>query len=341
MVSTPVGTVMMWAGGSDSSTILNLAYAGWALCDGASYSNDTQFHDLYEVIGESYGGGNGMFCVPSYKGLFLRGTSYTSERDPDAESRGAPRPDQSNRGNTGNAVGSVQPYSMQSHTHTYKYHNSYTKSTHTAGNHCLSGSTTTNMGNSGSLETRPVNQYVNFIIKATTSADTILPGSVLPFAGNEAEANALANAEGWLLCNGKKLATSDYPSLLQVISSYYGSETGYYYLPDYRGRFLRGVQGSAIPGLPVDDPDAANRTAPQPSLSHKGNASNLVGSVQATAYSAHAHSYTYNNDYWSTAGTLIGSTQQANDKEGATSDSTGGKESRPININTNFIIKCK
>ena len=101
--STPVGTVLMYAGSTDGKSVYNLTAAGWGLCDGSTYEN-TQFPDLFAVLGESYGGTAGYFAVPSYKGMFLRGVSEQSNNDPDADARTAPRPDLTNQGNTSDNV---------------------------------------------------------------------------------------------------------------------------------------------------------------------------------------------------------------------------------------------
>ena len=44
---------------------------GWLLCDGASYST-TDYPELFAVIGYTFGGSEGNFNVPNYKGKFLQ-----------------------------------------------------------------------------------------------------------------------------------------------------------------------------------------------------------------------------------------------------------------------------
>ena len=53
--TTPVGTVLMYAGRTDGAGVLNLITAGWILCGGSVYPN-SQFPDLFTVLGNSYGG---------------------------------------------------------------------------------------------------------------------------------------------------------------------------------------------------------------------------------------------------------------------------------------------
>ena len=72
-----------------------------------------------------------------------------------------------------------------------------------------------------------------------------------------------------------------------------------------------------------------------------GNTGNLVGSLEATSYAAHSHNYTYNNDYWNCAATAIGDHAETNAGVTWTTAANGSlTESRPININVNYLIKA-
>lgn len=75
---------------------------------------------------------------------------------------------------------------------------------------------------------------------------------------------------GWLPCDGREVAIAKYPFLFRSIGHIYGkgSSDGFFLLPDYRGRFLRGVSSGAressssscVPGE-LRDPDADEREA--------------------------------------------------------------------------------
>lgn len=134
---------------------------------------------------------------------------------------------------------------------------------------------------------------------------------------------------GWLLCDGTAVSRSTYSALFAKISTYHGSGDGSttFNLPNYQGRFLRMVDGSA--GV---DPDKASRTA----MASGGNTGNNVGSVQADAFEAHTHTWNLK----------AGSTTSGVPTDGGTSgsftittSSTGGNETRPENAYTYFIIK--
>jgi hypothetical protein len=151
---------------------------------------------LFAVIGTSSGHGNGSttFNLPDLRGRFLRGVDGATGRDPDSASRTAP----ATGGNSGSQVGSVQNQSMIGHTHqagvlraaVYLVPgglHTLEVSTGFTGNKSLgtgsggtggggsvpasaavlgtSGNLSSNDPTPGAMETRPVNVYVNYIIK--------------------------------------------------------------------------------------------------------------------------------------------------------------------------------
>jgi microcystin-dependent protein len=132
---------------------------GWLMCDGTSYPQST-YPDLFVAIGIAYGTVDGThFNVPDFRGQFLRGVANGSTNDPDRAARTA----MNTGGNTGNNVGSVQANTFKSHTHTFY--------TGMAGGGTLIPNSGGSMGveyatsATGELETRPINAYVNYIIK--------------------------------------------------------------------------------------------------------------------------------------------------------------------------------
>lgn len=96
------------------------APTGWLICDGTPVSRTTYVH-LYGFIGNAYGSGDGSttFNLPDCRGVFLRGVSGATGRDPNASSRTA----SGSGGNTGNNVGSLQDSDFSSHTHIQNVHN--------------------------------------------------------------------------------------------------------------------------------------------------------------------------------------------------------------------------
>jgi len=156
----PVGTIQAYAG--------DTAPAGWLLCNGTSYPTTT-YPNLSAVVGVRFGGTVGAsFNVPDFRGRFLRGRDGggTASRDPDRGSRTAMNPG----GATGDNVGSVQADQFKSHTHSWLFGDeqddsgtggSHREFTRTPGPVPLPNP----IGATGGNETRPLNAYVNYIIK--------------------------------------------------------------------------------------------------------------------------------------------------------------------------------
>lgn len=92
-------------------------------------------------------------------------------------------------------------------------------------------------------------------------------GSVIAMAGS--------CPGGYLEADGTSLSRTAYPELFSAISTNHGFvDSNTFRLPDYRGRFLRGVDGNA-----GNDVDKASRTA----MNLNGVAGNTVGSLQGDA----------------------------------------------------------
>ena len=170
-------------------------------------------------------------------------------------------------------------------------------------------------------------------------------GTVIAFAG-------VTPPTGWLLCNGSTISRAAYPALFTALSSgtLHGTGDGSttFHLPDYSGRFLRGVaNGSA------NDPDRAARTHPVTSAV----VGDVVGSVQIDAFQGHAHGSAESAHLsassvaspksvmlW-TANTYSNTTLLTNaEKDDLQSSGFGtpsqSSESRPKNANVNYIIKA-
>ncbi|KYG65267.1 hypothetical protein AZI87_11980 [Bdellovibrio bacteriovorus] len=148
-------------------------------------------------------------------------------------------------------------------------------------------------------------------------------GTILPFAG-------INIPDGFMLCDGRALSRAAYAGLFQAIGTAHGApDVNQFNIPDYRGRFLRGVDFTA--GL---DPDKATRTAMKPG----GATGNALGSVQGDQIRAHNHTYQFNQ-------TAVGSRTEpalqtsGNGGNSQTTNNTGGNETRPVNAYVNFIIK--
>lgn len=164
------------------------------------------------------------------------------------------------------------------------------------------------------------------------SATSAFPiGGITAFAGTSAPA-------GYLICDGSAVSRSTYASLFAVIGTAFGAGDGSttFNLPDLRGRFLRGVDGSA--GV---DPDKTTRTA----MASGGNTGNNVGSIQLDAFQGHAHQVSGNgsasNGYNSASSGSAGNLQNTISiiSNGTNGTPRVSNETRPQNAYVNYIIK--
>ena len=191
------------------------------------------------------------------------------------------------------------------------------------------------VGQGGELIPRQRLHAVPWAIYATNAANANLldgqdadvlvpPGTVVAYAGDTAP-------PGWLLCDGSVVSRTQYSALFAAIGTAHGSGDGAttFNLPDYRGRFLRGVDGGA-----GRDPDNSLRTAMNPG----GNITNTVGSVQGDEFKAHTHTYALRNSWHQREIRNEYEYFWANERT-ANTGSTGGSETRPVNAYVNWIIK--
>jgi len=161
-------------------------------------------------------------------------------------------------------------------------------------------------------------------------------GTILIYAGETLP-------EGYLWCDGQSYATNLYPDLYTAIGSTWGTAgAGVFNVPDLRGVFLRGVNGSRTGDYA--DVDVNTRLA-----NANGN-KNAVGSLQDDAFQGHRHAPLGNTgSFWG----ALGNTSNGADAGSGASDNTTGSpspdgvngsprttsETRPQNVYVNYIIK--
>jgi microcystin-dependent protein len=155
-------------------------------------------------------------------------------------------------------------------------------------------------------------------------------GTIMAYGGDTGNPAVVAQLgkQGWLPCNGAAVSRQDYADLFAAIGTAFGADAQTFRVPDLRGRFLRGTdQGQKR------DPDAEGRRADAAG----GNSGDRVGSVQEDEFKRHTHGYEKfpgreapniaGGSYWVSAQ--------------AQTSPAGGNETRPKNVNVNWIIKAK
>jgi microcystin-dependent protein len=180
----PIGTITAY------SAVLNqgdLQAQGWLYCNGNTVPRVT-YADLYAVIGNNYGSGDGSstFNLPDLRGYILRGANNgkTPPSDPNAATRVASLPG----GSTGDKVGSAQAFatgapskgfttnSTGDHTHSVPNLPNDNSSSAVAGSYQsiwndgspdtdAAGDHSHTVTSGGDLETVPINAYTYYIIK--------------------------------------------------------------------------------------------------------------------------------------------------------------------------------
>jgi microcystin-dependent protein len=168
-------------------------------------------------------------------------------------------------------------------------------------------------------------------------------GVVFPFAGTTAP-------YGYLICDGSAISRSDYPALFVSLGSGtlhgVGDGSTTFNLPDYRGKFMRGLDGTA-----GNDPDKATRTHPVTGAV----VGDVVGSEQSDAH----QNITGDIDAVWRVGDTGGGTGAIRKKNTGASTAGAGPntscgfsfnaslspgqrtstETRPKNANVNYIVK--
>lgn len=168
----PIGAVLAFGGSSLDKEV-------WLPCDGEQYDNRL-YPDLFAFIGHTYGGAGNTFKVPDYRGVFLRGVSGKSGNDPDAQSRRRVNDqDQRDADKELQVDGEFQVGTVQQPA--TKIPESHFKGTPTNlptqttgalgqtlhnGAYALDNIERKTCTSGGDKETRPVNVYVNYFIKA-------------------------------------------------------------------------------------------------------------------------------------------------------------------------------
>ena len=87
--------------------------------------------------------------------------------------------------------------------------------------------------------------------------------------------------DGYLICDGSEKSRTTYNELYGIIGTIYGTGTGTFKLPDYRGRFLRAFDSTAN-----RDPDRLLR-----GNRGDGLTGNNIGTTQESAFEQHSHYY--------------------------------------------------
>ena len=349
---TPCGGIIGYAG------TLSSALQNWLKCDGAAYGTSL-YPNLQSTILYNFGGdGKSVLNVPDLRGNFLRGTSHLTQRDPNASGRH----ELNTGGNAGDNIGSAQFYATKTpaaliaaaagaHSHNIAkipnaYHNAARGASGPMAYNCMvwNGGTTESTSNGehthavlgGDKETRPENIYADFLI-ATDDIEQSAPpiGTVMSFGGDFTDPSVrdqLSDA-GWLPCDGSMLRiNSKYDALNKIIGTTFGEAVDKFAVPDLRGYFIRGALNIKLGAI-----SASTTGTP-------GNA--IITSTDGD----HTHSMPNVPTDTHTIDVVLG-VDLAENNTGKSPTSTNGDhthaieggdpESRPVNVNVDYIIRYR
>jgi microcystin-dependent protein len=333
----------------------------WLACDGSAHGVGL-FPNLNEMISYNYGGdGVSVFNVPDLRGNFLRGTSHSTGRDPDAGTRHA----LNTGGAVGDATGSAQGYATfcaglqianaGQHSHNIAllpqdYHNAALGASGPAAKNEMewTGDTTTSSSGGdhshsvigGDKETRPVNVYLDWLI-ASDKLDSAPPiGSVLPVGCDTSNVGNLVAliGMGWLPCDGSSLKIADpaYAALYEVVGTVYGGTPLNFFLPDLRGYFLAGASQERKAGAVIKQSTTGAAVVPITTStdgSHQHNIDNIPTDT-ASLNIVMGVEIAINNPN-------LSATSTSNPTDHTHVMNGGDRESRPINVNVDYVIRYR
>lgn len=359
---TLAATIIGFGGPAPAEIIL------WIRCDGAEYKTKI-LEKIFDITAYSFGEpGKGLFNVPDLRGYFLRATDHVSGRDPNFETRHALRAG----GNTRDNVGSAQFFATGlpaalttslsgNHSHNVDsvpsnemraiwgasgsssrdvnvWTNDETE-TSTAPKH-----THTVVG--GDNETRPENVYVDFFMAEDDLPSAPPIGTVISYGGDisDPDIRDMIIKNGWLPCDGYQARRSSYEELFRIIGITFGAGPDnnndglYFTLPDLPGRFIIGAGQAPLgtyllhstTGVPVETIKTSTENSHQHSIGKKIPAG--INKINTTDIDLSVRIENVNTSKTAT------SIKGEHSHKFLTS---GDRESRPVNVYVDFIIRAK
>lgn len=187
---------------------------------------------------------------------------------------------------------------------------------------------------------------IDFSLLIAAVQQSLCPsGSILTYGG-------VNFPSGWLNCDGSAISRTTFSDLFTAIGTAFGSGDGTttFNIPDFRGRFLRGLNGGA-----GRDPGASSRTA----MASGGNVGDNIGTVQDSGVVQHTHTIGAKSPTTAIVGTtsVLSGISTSSGSNTAIGDNSGGSsiatltiptvtgttgtdtETRPLNAAVNYIIK--
>lgn len=143
-----------------------------------------------------------------------------------------------------------------------------------------------------------------------------------------------ANHDNWFLCNGQAISRTDYADLFALISTKFGQGDGTttFNLPDYRGKFLRGLGGDSANDIYTTQEEGLPNIKGSISANQQFGVGDGTGCFSTSGQATFSSS---NNPYNSGKTSLDFDASRSSSIYGASEHVT------PINQAVNYFIKVK
>lgn len=175
------------------------------------------------------------------------------------------------------------------------------------------------------VKSNKANNTDNFVLTPAFIGDSWdivsdTPQDLMPYIGDIKPSVRTANHGNWFLCDGQAISRTTYATLFSIIGTNFGAGDGSttFNLPDYRGKFLRGLGGNSEADIYTTQAEG----------------------LPAVPYSRYPQNQTTRFDTYSSSGGNHAPNHFTFQNAQATSDIYGASEHvTPINMAINYFIK--
>lgn len=184
------------------------------------------------------------------------------------------------------------------------------------------------LNNTDAVNHRQLNSVQSLLQSAIDNANA----SASVFVGDIKASVQTANHGNWLLCDGSAVSRTDYADLYALIGDNFGDGDGSttFNLPDYRGKFLRGLGGDSAANMYTTQAEGL------PNIEGYFNAESGIGKSGAFYQSSGTSQKALSSDSgYGTTNQIAFDASKSNSIYGASSHVT------PINQAVNYFIRAK
>lgn len=169
--------------------------------------------------------------------------------------------------------------------------------------------------------------------------------SELYYVGDIKTSLQTENHGDWLLCDGQAVSRTEYADLFAVIGTGFGVGDGIntFNIPDYRGKFLRGLGGDSAANVYTVQAAANSMSGHYHGFGYntENNAGTFAAKASATNYNMPPNSGTRDWNGSEGGGSYNGDVSTYGANMITTLPTTSNVEDRPINMAVNYFIKAK